>query len=1443
MGVVKDIQTDLEIASVKMMTECRSRLLVYALRICGNPTDAEDLVGSAFKEFFAHIEGYDSKKGELYPYLKGILDHLHARTKRRAVNRGTVAVDPSVLESDETLVTTCTEDEILANSDHDALRAAIGRLSPKSREVILLHYFSELPVAKVARVLGISGGTVKWRLNMARKALATDLGRTFDCGKKSLAVILAALLSLVSAAAVATLPAFEPLRATVAGWFGASVETPAETPFRAAEPTDQEETKTNEQFEVVKEETQEMNKITNAIAAAVSATVLSTNAAAAESSASQPAKTAAVQSAAPVKLAATAPVLKLNAAPGGTRVWTGATSGDWHTPTNWDPEGVPTADDDIVLAAPEEGSYTVTASQAIEVHSLTVGSDTAGTDCLATFESKTNSVHRIGGNLVVKSGGKLTHTALPASAKTPADECYKLNLQVGGSVTVAAEGTIDVTSRGYASGKGPGYNINAGPSHGGRHATGAATYGSLSSPTNCGSGFGSAGGGAVRIVAEGRITVNGNIVSSSDFNNSYCSGAGGSVWLTCSDLQGSGMISVQGGDDCYGSAGSGGRLAIWLTKSSGFDWNGQFIAKGGTYRGSSAVGTGTASSGTIYLQPASGATASTVVIDNCNRAQFKDVGFVELCACNDSDVFGSLVVVSNGVVKVPPGETIKVYGSINTTGGSAYWTDGAVRMVGFAPATISGSNTFGDFICTEPGKTIFFGTKASDNFEIAAGRKLTLKGAVGKDIDLRSANDPLQWKMKVNLDVETEIFYVSVSNSNAKAGEVVTAYGSEDLGGNEKWNFTDVIVPGETITWTGAVDSDWTNPLNWNLGRKVVETDMAVIPSAIDEEPVTTMPVLDKGKVLINEVRIESGATVTLKGYDLTVTNKLIVTGTLTALGKEKIFCPKDVDFTGGTFVAGGSSFVFYGSGAQQVNLDGQAFSTITIEKDTGGIAFADGFKAEFLDVHGTDAMTLVFAAGKTVDAARLVLRGERKGGVPTLLLRSSAEGTPWKLKSGTAQFIAGVDVKDSDASAGEWARTDFTSTDSRNNTHWDFGAGGVTNAQWIGTSGSFATAENWSTCKVPDGNTRVFIRASDGEERVVTASAAIFVHDLILQGEGTGVATFESATMETHRIAGELAVNFGGKMTHTQSNDESKKLNLEVGGNVMVAADGTIDVTSRGYASGKGPGYNASVGPSHGGRHTAGAAAYGSLSSPTNCGSGYGTAGGGVVRIVAEGRITVNGDIVSSADFNNSFCSGAGGSVWLTCSDLQGSGMISVQGGDDYYGSAGSGGRIAVWLTKASGFDWNGRFIAKGGTYRSSSSGGGTGSAPPGTIYLQAAGGNVKTATVIIDNGNLTKFKDVGYVEICAAAGWKDVGKIVVQNNALVKLAQNMRIGDLDMATKNAKINVGTNILTIRYPAHKGGRNWADMFDNHVIKETDPDTGRSGDIVWKGQGFAFFIK
>jgi len=53
---------------------------------------------------------------------------------------------------------------------------AVRRLSPPLRDVVLLHYFADLPIDEVARVLRRPLGTVKRRLHDARKRLALDLG-------------------------------------------------------------------------------------------------------------------------------------------------------------------------------------------------------------------------------------------------------------------------------------------------------------------------------------------------------------------------------------------------------------------------------------------------------------------------------------------------------------------------------------------------------------------------------------------------------------------------------------------------------------------------------------------------------------------------------------------------------------------------------------------------------------------------------------------------------------------------------------------------------------------------------------------------------------------------------------------------------------------------------------------------------------------------------------------------------------------------------------------------------------------------------------------------------------------------------------------------------------------------------------------------------------------
>lgn len=195
MSVLEDIHNDLERGAVRLVSEYREKLSRDAFALCGDAAEAEDL---AFRTFERAIAKIDTFRGEssLYTWMRRILENLHRSSARRKSAAATVLApaDECLPESPDNPTSV---ERLLAASDAELVRQAIAALPADQREVIVLHYFMEQPVAKIAKVLAVPEGTIKFRLHVARKVLAGVLSKKL---KKPLVVGVVAALGFLSAA-------------------------------------------------------------------------------------------------------------------------------------------------------------------------------------------------------------------------------------------------------------------------------------------------------------------------------------------------------------------------------------------------------------------------------------------------------------------------------------------------------------------------------------------------------------------------------------------------------------------------------------------------------------------------------------------------------------------------------------------------------------------------------------------------------------------------------------------------------------------------------------------------------------------------------------------------------------------------------------------------------------------------------------------------------------------------------------------------------------------------------------------------------------------------------------------------------------------------------------------------------------------------------------------
>ena len=150
----------------------KDRVYSIALRYSGDPAAAMDIAQDTFLKLFSCIGDFrGNSKLETFLYrlvVNGCFDRK--RKDRRLL--------PLVDEWTGTLLAkeASPSEELLRSERAGVIRAAVEKLTPDLRMVIVLRYTEELAYDEIAEVVGCSVGTVASRLNRAHKLLERRLG-------------------------------------------------------------------------------------------------------------------------------------------------------------------------------------------------------------------------------------------------------------------------------------------------------------------------------------------------------------------------------------------------------------------------------------------------------------------------------------------------------------------------------------------------------------------------------------------------------------------------------------------------------------------------------------------------------------------------------------------------------------------------------------------------------------------------------------------------------------------------------------------------------------------------------------------------------------------------------------------------------------------------------------------------------------------------------------------------------------------------------------------------------------------------------------------------------------------------------------------------------------------------------------------------------------------
>lgn len=152
----------------------RHRVLAYSLavRLVGNPGDAEDVVQEAFLNVWRAAGTYRQDRSSGRSWLLSIVHHRAIDKLRSRQSR----LQPVVLEDDmDVAASSDVWREVSENLTGDDVRGALQQLPPEQRETIELAYYKGFTHSQIAELMEVPLGTVKGRMRIGLHKLKSLL--------------------------------------------------------------------------------------------------------------------------------------------------------------------------------------------------------------------------------------------------------------------------------------------------------------------------------------------------------------------------------------------------------------------------------------------------------------------------------------------------------------------------------------------------------------------------------------------------------------------------------------------------------------------------------------------------------------------------------------------------------------------------------------------------------------------------------------------------------------------------------------------------------------------------------------------------------------------------------------------------------------------------------------------------------------------------------------------------------------------------------------------------------------------------------------------------------------------------------------------------------------------------------------------------------------------